>query len=112
MPCRASLRLALGGGADARAGGRLSAGGAAARRRNPSEFAGILALDKWTCNINGRQAVFQKRRRERRYQATFIDQGYCFHAGDWKFIDASLGGVFAENTGYRGVTGWPSLNPG
>ena len=66
--------------------------------RNLREFAGILALDKWTCNINGRQAVFQKKRRERRYQATFIDQGYCFHAGDWKFIDASLGGVFAENT--------------
>ena len=28
--------------------------------RNLAEFAGILALDKWTCNINGRQAVFQK----------------------------------------------------
>jgi hypothetical protein len=79
--------------------------------RNLAEFAGILALDKWTCNINGRQAVFQKARRERRYKATFIDQGYCFHAGDWKFIDASLGGVFAENTVYREVTGWPSFEP-
>ena len=79
--------------------------------RNLREFAGILALDKWTCNINGRQAVFQKRRRERRYLATFIDQGYCFHAGDWKFVDASLGGVFAENTVYRGVTGWQSFEP-
>ena len=78
---------------------------------NLGEFAGILALDKWTCNINGRQAVFQKRGRERRYRATFIDQGYCFHAGDWKFIDASLGGVFAENTVYRGVTGWISFEP-
>ena len=79
--------------------------------KNLSEFAGILALDKWTCNINGRQAVFQKSRRERRYYATFIDQGYCFHAGDWKFIDASLGGVFAENSVYRGVTGWQSFEP-
>jgi hypothetical protein len=79
--------------------------------RNLGEFAGVLALDKWTCNINGRQAVFQKSRRERRYSATFIDQGYCFHAGDWKFIDASLGGVFAENTVYRGVTGWDSFEP-
>jgi len=78
---------------------------------NLGEFAGILALDKWTCNINGRQAVFQKTRRERRYRATFIDQGYCFHAGDWKFVDASLGGVFAENTVYRSVTGWPSFEP-
>jgi hypothetical protein len=79
--------------------------------RNLAEFAGILALDKWTCNINGRQAVFQKSRRDRRYSATFIDQGYCFHAGDWKFIDISLGGVFAENTVYRGVTGWQSFEP-
>jgi hypothetical protein len=55
--------------------------------------------------------VFQKGRRERRYKATFIDQGYCFHAGDWKFIDASLGGVFNENTVYREVTGWPSFEP-
>jgi hypothetical protein len=79
--------------------------------RNLAEFAGMLALDKWTCNINGRQAVFQKTRRERRYTASFIDQGYCFHAGDWKFIDASLGGVFAENAVYRGVTGWHSFEP-
>jgi hypothetical protein len=79
--------------------------------RNLAEFAGILALDKWTCNINGRQAVFQKNRRDRRYNAIFIDQGYCFHAGDWKFIDVHLGGVFAENTVYRGVTSWASFEP-
>ncbi len=78
---------------------------------NLAEFAGILALDKWTCNINGRQAVFQKRRRERRYRATFIDQGYCFHAGEWKFIDVALGGVFAANSVYRGITGWASFEP-
>jgi hypothetical protein len=79
--------------------------------RNLAEFAGILALDKWTSNINGRQAVFQKGRREQRYKATFIDQGYCFHAGDWKLVDASLGGVFAENAVYRGITGWSSFEP-
>ena len=79
--------------------------------RNLAEFAGILELDKWTCNINGRQAVFQKGRRDGRYNAIFIDQGYCFHAGDWKFVDAHLGGVFAENSVYRGVTGWASFEP-
>jgi hypothetical protein len=50
--------------------------------KNLNEFAGILALDKWTCNANGRQAVFAKKQRERRYRAVFIDFGYCFHAGD------------------------------
>ena len=79
--------------------------------RNLAEFAGILALDKWTCNVNGRQAVFQKNRRERRYRATFIDQGYCFHAGDWKFADAPLRGVFPHNSVYRGVAGWQSFEP-
>jgi hypothetical protein len=29
--------------------------------RNLNEFAGILALDKWTGNANGRQAVFARR---------------------------------------------------
>src|SRR5580658_8492717 len=43
--------------------------------KNLSEFAGILALDKWTANANGRQAVFVRRRRERRYTAVFIDFG-------------------------------------
>ncbi len=78
---------------------------------NLAEFAGILALDKWTSNVNGRQAVFQKRRRERRYRATFIDQGYCFHAGEWRFVDVALSGVFTLNSVYRGVTGWSSFEP-
>jgi hypothetical protein len=55
--------------------------------KNLAEFAGILALDKWTGNANGRQAVFTRRQRERRYRAVFIDYGYCFHAGEWKFED-------------------------
>jgi hypothetical protein len=79
--------------------------------KNLNEFAGMLVLDKWTCNSNGRQAVFHKRPRERRYQAAFIDQGYCFHAGDWVFTDAPLRGVYARNLVYRMVTGWESFEP-
>ena len=79
--------------------------------RNLREFAGMLALDKWTCNVNGRQAVFVKRPRERRYAATFVDQGYCFHAGEWKFVDAPLRGVYALNLVYREVRGWESFEP-
>ena len=54
------------------------------------EFAGMLAIDKWTCNSNGRQAVFHRKPREKRYAANFVDQGYCFHAGEWSFPDAPL----------------------
>ena len=79
--------------------------------KNLPEFAGMLLLDKWTCNSNGRQAVFHKKPRERKYQAAFIDQGYCFHAGDWTFTDAPLRGVYARNLVYREVTGWESFEP-
>jgi hypothetical protein len=79
--------------------------------RNVIEFAGILALDKWTGNANGRQAVFVKRPRERRYRAFFMDHGYCFHAGDWKFDDLPLRGVYYRNQVYRMVTGFDSFEP-
>ena len=68
----------------------------------------MLALDKWTANANGRQAVFARRQRERRYQAVFIDFGYCFHAGEWRFEDAPLRGVYYRNDVYREITGWES----
>jgi len=79
--------------------------------KNLEQFAGMLVIDKWTCNSNGRQAVFHKRPREKRYSATFIDQGYCFNAGEWQFIDAPLRGVYARNLVYRGVIGWESFDP-
>jgi hypothetical protein len=78
---------------------------------NLGEFAGVLALDKWTGNANGRQAVFAKRQRERRYKAVFIDFGYCFHAGEWRFEDAPLRGVYYRNTVYQGVREWSSFEP-
>ena len=79
--------------------------------RNLGEFAGILALDKWTGNANGRQAVFARRQRERRYRAVFIDYGYCFHAGEWDFSDAPLRGVYYRNDVYREIMGWESFEP-
>ena len=77
--------------------------------RNLEEFAGILCLDKWTGNCNGRQAVFSRRQRERKYKATFIDQGFCFNAGDWSFPDSPLRGVYGRNCVYAWVTGWKSF---
>ena len=71
----------------------------------------MLPLDKWTCNANGRQAVFYRRGREKRYTATFIDQGFCFNAAEWRFQDAPLRGVYMRNAVYREVTGWESFEP-
>src|SRR3974377_92302 len=81
------------------------------RVRNVCSFAGILALDKWTCNADGRQVAFWRRPRERRFTATFIDQGYFFNAGEWSFPDAPLRGVFGRNDVYAGITGGNSFEP-
>ena len=81
------------------------------RVRNLETFAGILVMDKWTGNANGRQAAFWRKMRERRYTATFIDQGYCFNAGEWTFPDYPMRGVYARNEVYTGVRGWESFEP-
>jgi hypothetical protein len=79
--------------------------------RNAPEFAGMLLIDKWAGNCNGRQAVFERKPRERKYRAIFVDQGYCFNAEAWNFPDVPLRGIFARNAVYRGVTGWGSFEP-
>jgi hypothetical protein len=79
--------------------------------RNVSDFARVVVLDKWTANCDGRQAVFSKGAKQRRYTATFIDQGYCFNAGEWTFPDSPLRGVYARNYVYQHVTGWESFEP-
>jgi hypothetical protein len=81
------------------------------RVRNLDAFAGVLALDKWTCNANGRQAVFCRKARERSYSAVFIDFGHCFNHGEWTFPDSPLRGVYAWNNVYERVTGWRAFEP-
>jgi len=81
------------------------------RVRNLDAFAGMLALDKWTCNSNGRQAVFWKKTRDKKYTATFVDQGYCFNAGEWSYPDSPLRGVYPRNEVYADVRGWESFEP-
>ena len=79
--------------------------------RNLHEFAGMLVVDKWTGNCNGRQAVFERKPRERKYRAIFIDQGFCFNVGEWTFPDSPLRGFYPRNLVYAGVTGWSSFEP-
>jgi hypothetical protein len=82
------------------------------RVQNASDFARVLVLDKWTCNADGRQGIFwRKTPRSRRYNVTFVDQGYCFNAGEWGFPDYPLRGVFANNRVYEEVRGWEAFEP-
>lgn len=79
---------------------------------NVADFARVLVLDKWTCNSDGRQAIFWRETpRIQVYTATFIDQGYCFNAGEWSFPDFPLRGVFANNCVYKDVRGWDAFEP-
>ena len=79
---------------------------------NIEDFARVLVLDKWTCNSDGRQAIFcRKTPRSQRHHATFIDQGYCFNASEWSFPDCPLRGVYANNCVYEGVTEWEAFEP-
>jgi len=78
---------------------------------NVQEFAGFVAFDKWTCNADGRQAVFQEIERQKQFKAWFIDQGYCFNAENWRFVDAPLRGLYARNIVYRNIRGWNDFEP-
>jgi hypothetical protein len=81
------------------------------RVRNLSTFAGILAMDKWTCNSDTRQAAFWRILRQRNYSAAFIDQGFCFNGGEWNFPDNPLHGAYARNEVYENILGWDSFEP-
>lgn len=78
---------------------------------NLSDFCGMFVFDKWTCNTNGRQAVFFRAQNESRYQAWMIDQGFCFNAGEWNFPDAPLRGLYARHRVYETVRGLDSFGP-
>jgi hypothetical protein len=78
---------------------------------NLHDFAGMLVFDKWTCNTNGRQAIFYREAGRSRYQAVMIDQGFCFNAGEWNFPDAPLRGLYSRHRVYERVTGLDSFEP-
>jgi hypothetical protein len=78
---------------------------------NLADFCGTFVLDKWTCNTNGRQAIFFREREESRYQAQMIDQGFCFNACEWNFPDAPLRGIYARHRVYESVRGMESFEP-
>src|SRR5260370_41169183 len=65
---------------------------------NLEDFARVLVLDKWTCNSDGRQAIFKRQMTSSQgYTATFIDQGFCFNAGEWTFPNSPFLAAYARN---------------
>jgi len=78
---------------------------------NLSDFCGMLVFDKWTCNTNGRQAIFFRAAPDGPYRALMIDQGFCFNAGEWNFPDAPLRGLYARHRVYESVRGMEAFEP-
>src|SRR5271155_4217066 len=78
---------------------------------NLGTFAGMFAFDKWTCNTNGRQAIFFRGPGSARYLAWMIDQGFCFNAQNWDFPDAPLRGLYARVRVYDAVRGMEAFEP-
>jgi HipA-like kinase len=78
---------------------------------NLDDFLGILVFDKWTCNVNGRQAIFLLPPGRSRYRALMIDQGFCFNAGEWNFPDSPLRGLYMRQRVYESVRGMDSFGP-
>lgn len=84
---------------------------------NAADFLGMLVFDKWTCNTNGRQAIFFRDLRrpaalaDSRYRARMIDQGFCFNADEWSFPDAPLRGLYVRAHVYEPVRGMDAFEP-
>jgi hypothetical protein len=78
---------------------------------NLADFLGMLAFDKWTCNTDGRQAIFIQHQSRACYSALMIDNGFCFNAGEWDFPDAPLRGLYLRPAVYEEVRGLESFAP-
>jgi hypothetical protein len=80
---------------------------------NLLDFLGVLVFDKWTCNTNGRRAIFFREPGDSPpgYTAMMIDFGFCFNAGEWDFPDAPLRGLYARHRVYEGVAAMQAFEP-
>jgi hypothetical protein len=83
---------------------------------NRADFAGMFVFDKWTCNTDGRQVLFQRGTSDSppqaaRYKAVMIDQGFCFNGGGWSFLDSPIRNFYFDWEVYRGVLNLDSFEP-
>jgi hypothetical protein len=78
---------------------------------NMSDFCGMLVFDKWTCNTDGRQAVFFRNGENSFFRAVMIDQGMCFNGAEWNFPDAPLRSLYRIHPAYERVCGMDDFEP-
>ena len=78
-----------------------------------SIFLGAYVLDKWTCNCDGRQAIFYRtiEQSANAYSAALIDHGFCFNDGEWNFPDSPIRSLYPRRLVYESVRGLQSFEP-
>jgi hypothetical protein len=76
-----------------------------------SIFAGALAFDMWTCNVDERQIVFYRQAPGCAYSATLIDQGNCFGGQEWSFSNAAKRCLYSRPVAYGNIRGMESFEP-
>ncbi len=76
-------------------------------------FLGAFVLDKWTCNCDGRQVIFQRDADSEgsSYSAFLIDHGFCFNDGEWNFPDSPIRSLYPRRLVYESVRGLRSFEP-
>jgi hypothetical protein len=93
--------------------------------RNTYHFAAVLVFDKWTANMDVRQAIFYRAKLaetlppedgiEHQLQTamivSMIDHGYCFNGAYWEFPDAPGAGLYHRPKAYAKITSWKAFSP-
>ncbi len=89
---------------------------------NRNEFLGVLAFDKWTGNVDARQAIFFRPQPQSRpafgngsprsgHTAYMIDHGYSFGGPRWAFGDSPLQGLYFRQSVYQNAKSWNDFEP-
>jgi hypothetical protein len=87
---------------------------------NWTDFLGAIVLDKWTGNVDARQAIFTRPvtlraskpgYESRHFLASMIDQGYAFGGHEWKFMDSPFNGLYIATSVYRHVRSRDDFQP-
>jgi hypothetical protein len=85
---------------------------------NVHDFWGILIFDKWTCNVDDRQAILVSQQGldfhwspTITFKAMMIDQGFCFGGSAWDFPDAPRRSMCIRRRVYENVQGIEAFEP-
>jgi len=89
---------------------------------NVHQFCGALAFDKWTANVDARQAIFIRDATSHwqvptdywscaGFRAVFIDNGGAFGSDRWCFPDSPRYGPYFRSAVYQRVRTWAAFEP-